>query len=47
MEDNKRTDCPCKRLKCERYGDCDTCKSHHLTKKTLPYCERKQKVKQS
>lgn len=45
MQEIKK-DCPCKRTKCERHGQCDICREHHkLKKKTLPYCERmKQKT---
>ncbi len=33
--------CPCKKLKCPRHGDCAACKQHHAThKKYPPYCER-------
>lgn len=34
--------CPCKRIKCERYGNCAACKQHHHApnKKLLPACER-------
>lgn len=34
-------DCPCKRIKCERYGKCEECREHHrLKKKSSPYCEK-------
>ena len=34
--------CPCKSLKCERYGDCEACMAHHHApkKKLLTACER-------
>lgn len=34
--------CSCKRKKCERFGDCTACISHHKTHKRypLPYCKR-------
>lgn len=33
--------CPCKRIQCERHGNCAACKEHHYTKKKyLPACER-------
>ncbi len=37
------TDCPCKRVKCERHGDCEACREHHHTslRKPLTSCERK------
>jgi hypothetical protein len=40
--ENKNDNCPCKRTKCERYGDCIACKEHHNTsdKKLLTACER-------
>ncbi len=31
--------CPCKRS-CERHGNCEACKTHHLSSKILPTCER-------
>lgn len=35
--------CPCKRVKCERHGDCAACRAHHLAsqRKPLTSCERK------
>lgn len=35
--------CPCKRIKCERYGNCDECKKYHYNKnssKALTKCEK-------
>ena len=34
--------CPCKRVKCERHGDCAACRAHHLAsqRKPLTACER-------
>lgn len=33
--------CPCKRIKCERHGDCAACRAHHTQKKKYPStCER-------
>lgn len=34
--------CPCKRLKCERHGDCKACIEHHHTskRKLYTYCEK-------
>lgn len=33
--------CPCKRTKCERYGDCRACRNHHKTVKGTPVsCDR-------
>lgn len=37
--------CPCKRKKCERYGDCEACRAHHKDKKHPPYCERKNRIR--
>jgi hypothetical protein len=40
MEREQRP-CPCKRLKCERHGDCAACRQYHREhKKYPPYCER-------
>lgn len=35
-------DCPCKRTKCERHGNCDACREHHRLSKhqSFPACER-------
>ncbi len=40
IEENK--DCPCKRIKCERHGDCIACNEHHHTSKKKPFtaCDR-------
>lgn len=36
----KRADCPCKRTRCQRHGDCVACREHHKTdKKYKTYCE--------
>ncbi|MGN0638955.1 MAG: hypothetical protein ACI4J0_11340 [Huintestinicola sp.] len=35
--------CPCKRTKCERHGNCALCREHHLTlsgRKALTRCEK-------
>ena len=39
---NEKIDCPCKRVKCERHGDCAACMAHHHApgKKLLTACER-------
>jgi len=41
--------CPCKKIKCVRHGNCDACRENHLNvKKSLPACERTdKKVKKS
>lgn len=36
----KNPDCPCKRMRCERHGDCAACREHHKTKKCIIACER-------
>lgn len=35
--------CPCKKKKCPRHGNCDTCRRHHAEsmRKRPVYCERK------
>lgn len=40
-------DCPCKRVHCQRHGDCEACYHHHHApgKKMLTACER-QRVKE-
>jgi len=36
--------CPCKKIKCIRHGNCDACRENHLNvKKSLPACERPEK----
>lgn len=37
----QRTDCPCKRTRCQRHGDCVFCREHHKAdKKNTVYCQR-------
>lgn len=38
-----REACPCKRVKCERHGDCAACRAHHHAsqRKPLTACKRK------
>ena len=37
----RRSDCPCKRTRCERHGDCVACREHHKQDKKSPvYCRR-------
>lgn len=38
--------CPCKRTKCERYGNCNACREHHNDKKSLTFCDRLKKKEQ-
>jgi hypothetical protein len=35
-----RTDCPCRKRKCPRRGDCVTCEAHHAANGKRPYCLR-------
>lgn len=35
--------CPCKRTKCERYGNCDACREHHKNLKSSPWCDRQKR----
>lgn len=42
MEEKKKDSlcggaCPCPRTKCERYGDCESCRKKHT--KSAPYCK--------
>lgn len=43
MEKNKS--CPCKRVKCERRGDCAVCRGHHHApeRRSLTSCEHLRK----
>ena len=36
-----KTECPCKKIKCERHGKCQECENYHGKKGKLPYCKRK------
>lgn len=36
--------CPCKRINCERHGNCAACKAYHQTRRKSPaYCEKTEK----
>ena len=35
--------CPCKKKKCERYGNCDACRAYHAESKRKRPCERTKK----
>lgn len=38
---NKKINCPCKRIHCQRHGNCIACKEyHHTDSKALTACER-------
>lgn len=40
-----REDCPCKRVKCKRHGDCAACRAHHQEKNKHPVaCDRLQET---
>lgn len=36
----KNEACPCKRIKCERHGNCKACREHHKNKKMPNACDR-------
>ena len=37
----KRTDCPCKRTRCVRHGNCVSCREHHqANRKNTVFCQR-------
>ena len=40
MPENEKEKCPCKRVKCPRYGDCKACLAHHKGKKYEASCIR-------
>ncbi len=42
----QKMDCPCKRVKCKRFGKCDECREHHEGKRLPPYCEQKTKKRE-
>ncbi|MBS5933380.1 MAG: hypothetical protein KIC94_10965 [Clostridiales bacterium] len=44
---DEESNCPCKRIKCERHGKCVECIAHHKERETKyePYCMRKSKKK--
>lgn len=46
MLENGLEKCNCKRVKCERFGNCEACIEHHKTHKRykLPYCTRKKEA---
>jgi hypothetical protein len=39
------SECPCKKKKCPRHGNCEECIPYHKNKGQLPYCERKSFLK--
>ncbi|MDD5935499.1 MAG: hypothetical protein PUC65_08090 [Clostridiales bacterium] len=40
MAEKLKSDCSCKRVKCEYHGNCKACRTHHIDSKYLPTCER-------
>lgn len=38
--------CPCKKKKCERHGNCDECRKHHAKSKRQRPCEKGKKEAQ-
>jgi hypothetical protein len=42
-EVNVPAQCPCRKKRCPRFGDCAACRRHHgeNPKQGLPYCQRK------
>ncbi|MCI9414217.1 MAG: hypothetical protein HFJ79_03425 [Clostridiales bacterium] len=42
-EETRREDCPCRRLKCPRWGLCSACLRHHEGKRVPPACKQKSK----
>lgn len=35
-----REDCPCKRARCPRHGNCEACRAHHAGSKYSAACDR-------
>ena len=35
------TECPCRKVKCKRYLNCEVCRQSHRERKSLPACERR------
>lgn len=47
MLENGAESCSCKRVQCERHGNCEACMEHHRTNKRYdPYCKRKGRRKE-
>ncbi len=44
MNSSISSNCPCKRIKCERHGNCSACKKYHsaLKRNPLTTCQRMQ-----
>lgn len=36
-----RAECPCRKTRCPRHGECTECYAYHAEKGKLPYCLRK------
>lgn len=43
-EDMDKVNCPCKKRKCVRHGNCEECRKHHAESKSPRPCERKRKL---
>lgn len=41
MGESKKVICTCKRIKCERHGNCEQCLEyhHHSRRHPVPYCQ--------
>ena len=40
--ENINEKCPCKKVKCDRHGNCKECREHHIiNSKYLTACDRK------
>ena len=44
MEMTKKEDCPCRKKKCIRHGNCILCREHHAGSKRKRPCERNSKT---
>lgn len=36
-------DCPCKKAKCPRHGNCEACRAYHADSKRKRTCEREKR----
>ena len=41
VKTENRVNCPCKRIKCVRHGNCEACRSYHANSKWKCACEQK------
>ena len=44
MFNMNNVNCPCKKTKCVRHGNCEECRKHHAGSKRKRPCERKRKL---